>query len=76
MNHLDELAAFEPTSFPFISLYLNMQADQHGRDNFESIVRKEVKAEAKSFPSESLRIEYGPRLANGAMSRFRRPLLG
>src|SRR5690242_1832641 len=53
MNHLDELAAFEPTSFPFISLYLNMQADQHGRDNFESFVRKEFKAKAKSFSSES-----------------------
>src|ERR1044072_5468692 len=53
MNHLDELAAFEPTSFPFISLYLNMQADQHGRDNFDSFVRKEFKAKAKSFSSES-----------------------
>src|ERR1044072_9641767 len=53
MDHLDELAAFEPTSFPFISLYLNMQADQHGRDNFESFVRKEFKAKAKSFSSES-----------------------
>src|SRR5690349_12223774 len=46
MNHLDELAAFEPTSFPFISLYLNMPADRHGRDNFESFVRKEFKAKA------------------------------
>jgi peptide subunit release factor 1 (eRF1) len=53
MNHLDELAAFEQTSFPFISLYLNMQADQHGRDNFASFVRKEFKAKAKSFASES-----------------------
>src|SRR5690349_16705320 len=56
MDHLDELAAFEPTGYPFISLYLNMQPDQHGRDNFESFVRKEFKAKAKSFPAESLEL--------------------
>jgi hypothetical protein len=32
MDQLDELVAFEPNGFPFISLYLNMQPDQHGRD--------------------------------------------
>src|ERR1043165_8676994 len=56
MNHLDELAAFEPTGYPFISLYLNLQPDQHGRDNFESFVRKELKAKAKSFPADSLEL--------------------
>lgn len=49
MNHLDELAAFEPTRYPFISLYINLEPDQHGRDNFESFVRKEFKAKAKSL---------------------------
>jgi len=53
MNHLDELAAFEPTRYPFISLYLNLEPDQHGRDNFESFVRKEFKAKAKSLAPES-----------------------
>lgn len=53
MNHLDELAHFEPAGYPFISLYLNLQPDQHGRDNFESFVRKEFKAKAKSFAPES-----------------------
>ena len=56
MNHLDELAHFEPTGYPFISLYLNLQPDQHGRDNFESFVRKEFKAKAKSFAPESLEL--------------------
>jgi peptide subunit release factor 1 (eRF1) len=56
MNHLDELAAFEPSGYPFISLYLNLQPDQHGRDNFESFVRKEFKAKAKSFPADSLEL--------------------
>jgi peptide chain release factor subunit 1 len=53
MDQLDELAAFEPNGFPFISLYLNMQPDQHGRDNFESFIRKEFNARAKSFAPES-----------------------
>lgn len=52
-NQLDELAAFEPAGYPFISLYLNLQPDQHGRDNFESFVRKEFSAQAKSFAPDS-----------------------
>lgn len=56
MDQLDELVAFEPNGFPFISLYLNMQPDQHGRDNFESFVRKEFKAKGKSFAPESLEL--------------------
>lgn len=56
INHLDELAAFEPNGYPFISLYLNLEPDQHGRDNFESFVRKEFKAKAKSLPAESLEL--------------------
>jgi peptide subunit release factor 1 (eRF1) len=56
MNHLDELAHFEPAGYPFISLYLNLEPDQHGRDNFESFVRKEFKAKAKSFAPESLEL--------------------
>ena len=55
-EQLDELAAFEPTEYPFVSLYLDTQADQHGRDNFESFVRKEFKARAKAFAPESLEL--------------------
>ena len=55
-QHLDELAAFEPTEYPVVSLYLDTQADQHGRDNFESFVRKEFKARAKTFAPESLEL--------------------
>ena len=53
MDQLDELVAFEPNGFPFISLYLNMQPDQHGRDNFESFVRKEFNAKARSYAAPS-----------------------
>ena len=50
---MDELAAFEPGGFPVVSLYLNTQPDQHGRDNFDSFVRKEFPALARSFAPES-----------------------
>jgi hypothetical protein len=36
-----------------ISLYLNTQADQHGRDNFDSFVRKELSARARTYPIRS-----------------------
>lgn len=50
MNELlDRLAAFEPTPFPVISLYLNTQADGRGRDNFDAFVRHEFKLRAKNW---------------------------
>lgn len=52
-EHLDELATFESGGFPVISLYLNTSSDQHGRDNFDSFVRKEFAAVARSFAPES-----------------------
>jgi peptide subunit release factor 1 (eRF1) len=48
-NLLDRLVTFEPTSFPVISVYLNTQADQNGRDNFDAFVRRELKARAKKW---------------------------
>ncbi|HEX8138241.1 MAG TPA: Vms1/Ankzf1 family peptidyl-tRNA hydrolase [Pyrinomonadaceae bacterium] len=53
-HHLDELAAFEPNGYPFVSLYLDTRPDQHGRDNFDSFVRKEFAARAKSLAPDSL----------------------
>ena len=46
---LDRLAAFQPTGFPVISLYLNAQADQHGRESYGAFVRKELGERAKGF---------------------------
>jgi peptide chain release factor subunit 1 len=48
-NLLDRLVAFEPTPFPVVSLYLNTQADENGRDNFDAFVRREFKARAKNW---------------------------
>jgi len=50
---IEKLAAFEPTDLPVISLYLNTQADQHGRDNFDSFVRKEFKTKSQTFALRS-----------------------
>jgi peptide subunit release factor 1 (eRF1) len=50
---LDRLAAFEPTTLPVISLYLNTSPDQHGRAHFEAFLRKEMKAAGRTFPLRS-----------------------
>jgi len=50
---LEKLAESTSNDFPFISLYLNTQADQHGRDNFDSFVRKEFSSRAKAFADGS-----------------------
>jgi peptide chain release factor subunit 1 len=52
-EHLDRLAAFEPTPLPVLTLYLNTQPDQHGRANFEPFVRKELQARGQTFPLRS-----------------------
>lgn len=56
MDDLDELAAVESNGFPFISLYLNLQPDQHGRDHFMPFVRKEFNERVRSFPKNSLEL--------------------
>jgi peptide chain release factor subunit 1 len=50
---LDRLAAFEPGPFPFISLYLNLQADDRGRDRFEPFLRKELADRIRTYASSA-----------------------
>ena len=77
-EQLDRLAAFEPTDSPVLSLYLDLRPDQHGRDNYETFLRKTLlergrtlKGDArKSFDRDADRIrEYlkreVPRSTNG-----------
>lgn len=49
---LDRLAAFDSGASPVISLYLNMQPDQHGRDNFEPFLRKELADRVRTFGAD------------------------
>jgi peptide subunit release factor 1 (eRF1) len=50
---LDRLSAFEPTGLPVLSLYLDTAPDQHGRDNFDAFLRKELRGRGQSFPASS-----------------------
>src|SRR6476469_6938369 len=52
-EQLDRLAAFEPSPYPVISLYLNTQANERGRDQFQTFVRKELKARSATYPARS-----------------------
>ena len=46
---LDRLSAFEPVGLPVISLYLDMQPDQHGRDQYAIFVRKVLGERLKTY---------------------------
>jgi peptide chain release factor subunit 1 len=52
-DQLDRLAAFEPAPYPVVSLYLNTQPGQTGRDQFHTFVRKEFAARSKTYPTGS-----------------------
>src|SRR5215217_1187070 len=52
-DQLDRLAAFEPAPYPVVSLYLNTQPGQAGRDQFHTFVRKEFAARGKTYPAGS-----------------------
>ena len=52
-EQLDRLAAIEPGPYPVISLYLNTQPGQHGRDQHHGFLRKEFKARAHTYPPHS-----------------------
>ena len=47
------LLEFEPTTLPVLSLYLNTQPDDHGRDRFEGFLQREFAARARTFASGS-----------------------
>jgi peptide chain release factor subunit 1 len=50
---LGRLAEFEPVPFPVISLYLNTQPGQHGRDQHQAFIRKEFKARSRTYDQRS-----------------------
>ena len=50
---IEGLAAFEPQDLPVVSLYLNTQADQNGKHNYDVFVRKELSERAKTFAPDT-----------------------
>jgi peptide chain release factor subunit 1 len=48
-EQLDRLARFEPVPYPVLSLYLNTQPNEHGRDHYQAFVRQEFKARSRTY---------------------------
>lgn len=52
-DQLDRLARFEPVPYPVLSLYLNAQPNERGRDQFQTFVKQEFKARSQTYPQGS-----------------------
>jgi peptide chain release factor subunit 1 len=52
-EQLDRLAQLEPAPYPVVSLYLNTQPGQTGREQYQSFVRSELKARSRTYPEGS-----------------------
>ena len=50
-DQLDRLAALEPVDLPVISLYLDMQPDQHGRPQYDTFLRKAFADRLETYAS-------------------------
>jgi peptide subunit release factor 1 (eRF1) len=48
-DQLEKLAAVEPQQSPVLSIYLNLAADQHGRDSHDAFLRKVFAERQKAF---------------------------
>jgi peptide chain release factor subunit 1 len=46
---LDRLATIEPGPFPVVSLYLNLQSNDRGRDQFEPFLRREFDDRVRTY---------------------------
>jgi len=50
---LDRLARMEPVELPVVSLYLNAQPDNRGKDKYDAFVRKELRGRIDDFALRS-----------------------
>ena len=50
---LDRLAAFEPTGTPVLSVYVDARADQHGKDRFGTLLRKDLPDRARTYQAHT-----------------------
>jgi peptide chain release factor subunit 1 len=48
-SQLERLAALEPGPYPVISLYLNLQPNESGRDQFDAFLRKELADRQRTY---------------------------
>jgi peptide chain release factor subunit 1 len=52
-NLIKKLTEFEPSGFPFISMYLNTEPNENGKFNFDVFVRQQLSEKASEFESET-----------------------
>jgi peptide chain release factor subunit 1 len=52
-EQLDRLVSFTPTEAPVLSLYLDMRADQHGRNNYDTFLRKTLAERSRSLKGDA-----------------------
>lgn len=53
-DHLDRLSSFEPSEdVPVLSLYLDLQPDEHGRDRYETWLRKTLRDRAITLKGDA-----------------------
>jgi len=52
-QRMETLAAFEPSPFPVISLYLSLTPNQNGRENWDQFVRKVFNERGKALRADS-----------------------
>ena len=52
-EHLDRLAELQPVPFPVVSLYVNAEPDEHGRDPYDVFARNEFRARLQTYPLRS-----------------------
>jgi len=51
-EQLDRLAEWDPGPFPVVSLFLNLQPDDRGRDRFEPFLRNELDARLTTYGAQ------------------------
>ena len=54
---MEKLTDFEPNGSPFISIYLNAEPDNQGRDKFDSWLKKVLSMRTKGFDENSAELE-------------------
>ena len=66
---LNRLAAFEPNGHPFITIYLDARANQHGRDQFHTWLKKELTERGKEYEAESPESQTFSRITERILQR-------
>jgi peptide chain release factor subunit 1 len=50
---MQKLSVVEPSGFPFLSIYLNAEPNEQGRDDYGSWLKKELSEHADDYPEDS-----------------------